>query len=335
MSNLRKLSGYAATGSCIDIISELRTLSNLEELHLQNLEAVSNQEDSTAPTPSKLQDILGKLKCLSLQWKWWNTDDVEAASEAISLQVLENLQPDTCLRKLEITCYAGKEFPGWIGEGVRYFQNLNEIKLVNLRRCETLPPLGQLRNLKILEMSGMDLVTVVDDAFYGGSDFEMLEKLIFSEMPRLEEWLKPTVVSYVHRYGFSIRLRELALIQCPKLRKLEPQLYVDRLNIWLNNEMLWTSEFLDWKHINAGYGELTLVGCQELRCLPQEMRYLGDLKRLTVISCNELVSLPDWLPKSRSLETVIISSCVEMSSIPEGVEQLRGLTVNGCPKLRL
>ena len=36
------------------------------------------------------------------------------------------------------------------------------------------------------------------------------------------------------------------IIECPKFKALEVDLMVTRLRIWLNNEVLWMSEFKGW-----------------------------------------------------------------------------------------
>ncbi|URE13735.1 resistance protein [Musa troglodytarum] len=85
-------------------------------------------------------------------------------------EVLEDLQPTLALINLEIVSYMGKKLPSWMTRRQGYLKHLREIKLVNLRKCERLPPLGQLLGLETIEISGMDSITTVDDAFYGDGD---------------------------------------------------------------------------------------------------------------------------------------------------------------------
>ncbi|CAD5184829.1 unnamed protein product [Musa acuminata subsp. malaccensis] len=114
MHNLQMLFGYpiSTISSIKDVISELQSLRGLEKLDLCNLQIVSKLKDASTP-PMLLQDVVPKLKHLALHWKWYNMNDVEIASDVISLQ-----------------------------------------------RCERLPLLGEHVNLKIVEISGMDLITV-------------------------------------------------------------------------------------------------------------------------------------------------------------------------------
>ncbi|WOL17906.1 disease resistance protein RGA3 [Canna indica] len=168
---------------------------------------------------------------------------------------------------------------------------LRHVRLVNLKRCERLPPLGRLPNLDNVEISGMDLVEVVDDSFYGkhGRFFELL-KITFSEMPKLEKWLSPTETQ---RYVLFPNLVKLTVIQCPKFKQLDVHLrHLRKLKLWMNNEMMFTSEFVGWHNLeNAEY--LEVIGCQELRCLPQSMHQeLVQLERMNILSCHNLISLP-------------------------------------------
>ncbi|XP_064992429.1 disease resistance protein RGA2-like [Musa acuminata AAA Group] len=327
ISNLLKLSGYIIIGDIGNAFSELQSLINLKELWLQNLEQVSNSEDTS--TSLKLYDILPQLIYLKLHWKWNNMVDMRT-SKPVWLQVLERLQPNSNLKKLEIILYADEEFPVWIKEGFYYLHRLKEIKLINLKRCKMLPSLGQLLSLEIIEISGMDLINIIDETFYGDNGtFPELRELTFSHMPALEKWLK------VGREEFLFsELYELTLIQCPKFKALEVHLRVSRLSIWLNNKMLQTSELKGWHNLQH-IRDLEIVGCQELRCLPRDMERCVKLDSLRIIGCENLDFLPEWLQGFNLLNSLFIYGCRALSSMPEELKLLPVVDVKGCPKLRL
>ncbi|CAL9119891.1 unnamed protein product [Musa acuminata var. zebrina] len=332
MHDLQTLSGYSISivSSIGDVISELQSLIGLEKLDLCNLQIVSKLKDASTP-PMLLQDVVPKLKHLALHWKWYNMNDVEIASDVISLQVLEGFQPNIYLIKLEIISYVGKDFPVWMNDMTSNFYNLMEIRLVNLRRCERLPLLGEHVNLKIVEISGMDLITVA--TFHTRYTWRMrsLDKLIFSEMPRLEKWVGPTRGS-----NLGLDIEELTLMQCPKLKTWELYPRVRKLNIWLNNEMLWRCQSAGWQRLISRIDELTIVGCQDLMCLPPVLRSNRRVSKLTIIRCNKLISLPDWLVEIGSLKSLVISGCTELSYIPPQLKTRSDLLLqhSGCPKLR-
>ncbi|CAL9761578.1 unnamed protein product [Musa acuminata subsp. burmannicoides] len=220
-------------------------------------------------------------------------------------QQYETLKGDPFLAKTlgSIFRYAEK-LPRWMACKERYLWHLRKIKLINLKKCERLPPLGQLPELETVEISGMDSVSTVDDAFYGdGGTFDSLRSLIFSEMPMLERWLKAKGEGDM----FPMLLR-LILIQCPKLK------------------------------------ELHITGCEELRCLPKGIKYLEFLLWLEIIRCNNLISLPDSLAELPSLDRfekykipfdLIIRDCAMLSFIPERLKQSPHfrMKIKGCPKL--
>ncbi|CAL9769946.1 unnamed protein product [Musa acuminata subsp. burmannicoides] len=346
MHNLQMLFGYpiSTIGSIKDVISELQSLRGLEKLDLWNLQIVSKLKDASTP-PMLLQDVQPKLKHLALHWKWDNMNDVEKDSDVTSLQVLEGLQPNIYLSKLEIISYAGKEFPIWMNDVALFLYNLREIRLVNLRRCERLPLLGELVHLKIVEISGMDSITVATFHTRYTGRIIRLDKLIFSEMPQLEKWAEPTEkgAESTRLTGGEPReenvewyIEELTLMQCPKFKTWEHYPWVSKLNIWLNNEMLWHCGSVGWQRLIEGIHELTIVGCQELMCLPQVLRSIEWVRKLTISRCNKLISLPDWLVEIGRLKSLFISGCTELTYIPPQLKTRSDLLLqhSGCPKLR-
>jgi len=89
-----------------------------------------------------------------------------------------------------------------------------------LDNCTRLPPLGQLLNLKNLELKQMEAVAKIDEEFCGAAvAFPCLENFSLHGMPNLRVWR--TTYSYrgdgVSRYMFPC-LRILEIGSCPKLR---------------------------------------------------------------------------------------------------------------------
>ncbi|CAL9181657.1 unnamed protein product [Musa hybrid cultivar] len=336
LTNLQKLLVHATADSLASVILELQSLVNLKELHLKNLDGLSNAEDARA---LKLKDKKF-IECLTLSWEWWDMKVALVTYLALlHEQTLENLQPNQALKNLEIVSYMGKKLPSWMACKQGYLKDLTEIKLVNLRKCERLPPLGQLPGLETVEISGMDSISAVDDAFYGngnddGDTFPRLETLIFSEMPILERWLKAKGEG-----DMFPRLETLILIQCPKFKELHVRLSTRwsnfiTLSLWLNNDKLLTSEFVGWQNL-IRVNVLEILVCEELRCLPQGIKYLKFLHWLDIIRCNNLISLPDWLAELGIPFYLDVRDCAMLSFIPERLKQSPHIhmTIEGCPKL--
>ncbi|CAL9083848.1 unnamed protein product [Musa textilis] len=344
LTNLQKLSVHATVDGLASVILELQSLANLKELCMKKLDGLSSAEDARA---LKLKDKIF-LKCLTLFWEPWDME-VALVTDAALLheQILEDLQPNLALEKLEIIFYMGKKLPRWMVCKEGYLWHLREIKLVNLRKCERLPPLGQLPGLETIEISGMDSISAVDDAFYGDGDgddgaFYSLQSLVFSEMPMLERWVKA-------KDGGAMfpKLETLMLIQCPKFKELQmpPSQNFYTFSLWLNADKLLTSEFVGWRNLRD-VRVLEITGCEELRCLPRGIKHLEFLRRLEIVRCNNLISLPDWLAELTILDwlgrarvplDLVVRDCAMLSFIPERIKRSPyiDMTIEGCPKSEL
>jgi hypothetical protein len=104
-----------------------------------------------------------------------------------------------------------------------YLPSLVHVELKGLSQCTSLPPLGQLQNLKRLNLEEMPSITKIDQGLCGNDDFKalcQLEELTISNMDSLEEW--STTYScgekgVVNEFMFP-NLKTLEIIKCPKLR---------------------------------------------------------------------------------------------------------------------
>ena len=122
--------------------------------------------------------------------------------------ILDKLQPHPNLQQLSVISYPGVRFPNWLGDP-SVLNNLMSLELRGCGNCSTLPQVGQLTNLKCLEISIMARVEHVGSEFYGTAFFQSLEKLSFKDMPNWEKWLC-CVELFPHLEKLSIR-------NCPKL----------------------------------------------------------------------------------------------------------------------
>lgn len=330
--NLRTLPHNNGSGSSI---GELRNLSHLQEsLWISRLENVTNSWDAKR---ANLQD----KKWLNNLVFEWSANSHDSLDEIVVTKVLEMLQPNLKLEKVDIKNYPGKIFPTWIGDPA--FSKLVSLTLSGCKRCELLPPAGQLPSLKTLCIKGMlGIRSIGSELFgYGNSSFKSfasLEKLCFSEMLEWEKW------SFVMDVELFPTLLELHLEKCPKLlgdlpyhlgslRKLVihecerltcslPRLpQVHEMELKGCHYMLLSSELM-----TNSLSSLEIHNMKNLVCLPEGwVQHLKRLERLVISDCFELLHLArntKGLLHLTSLRQLIIRSCSSMISMDEELQEL-------------
>jgi hypothetical protein len=347
LMNLETMLGYIVPNNDGRAISELQTLANLKMLSLESLENISNVAEAG---DAKLQE---KQKLESLALKWNNSADNN--SNASMSEVLECLRPNQQLKTLEIVGYEGNVLPYWMKSSDPYLISLVAIRLVTLKNCETLPPLGLLPLLKTVEISGAETISSISDSFYGSSGtFPSLEKLTLSYMSNLELWEQP------HNGPVFPCLAEVTIIQCPKLALRVELPSITKLILWMNNKMLYSSEgafgniVQNLKHVSISFCQelipssdcvglqdlcsikvLELCGCDEMTYLPHSLQHISTLRSLTIGCCNKLETLPDWLGNISSLYLLHLYACPMLYSIPKVLRQrlCNRISIEDCPKL--
>ncbi|XP_050283256.1 putative disease resistance protein At3g14460 [Quercus robur] len=157
--------------------------SNIKELgelpHLSGSLCVSDLENVCQTRDAKEVNLKNKKGLSELGLKWER--DHENYDSERERDVLEQLCPHTNLKSLSIISYYGAEYPSWLG--ACSFSNMVSLELDDCRYCSSLPPLGQLPTL---------------------------EKLSFERMLEWKEW-------FTNEGGVFPNLRELRIIECPKL----------------------------------------------------------------------------------------------------------------------
>ncbi|XP_058078546.1 putative disease resistance protein RGA3 [Magnolia sinica] len=138
-------------------IKELQDLNLRGSLIIRNLENVMSRADAQEAN-LKEKPNLHKL-CFS--WGSWG-QDIDLKLTGNVEETFEGLRPHSNLKRLEVKGYVGVRFPHWMTSS-----NLVEISLIDCRRCEQLPQLGQLPLLKVLVIQGMHAVKSIGNHFYG------------------------------------------------------------------------------------------------------------------------------------------------------------------------
>ncbi|MFS7895514.1 putative virus X resistance protein-like, coiled-coil [Helianthus anomalus] len=125
-------------------ITELKELKDLHgEISIEGLNKVQSSMHAREANLS-----FKRINKLELKW------DDGSASETLEKEVLNELKPRSDkLKKLEVECYEGMEFPNWVGDPS--FNRLVHVSLRSCRKCTSLPPLARLPSLEILRFEDM------------------------------------------------------------------------------------------------------------------------------------------------------------------------------------
>ncbi|MQL84080.1 hypothetical protein Taro_016603 [Colocasia esculenta] len=196
---------------------------------------------------------------------------------------------------------------------------------------ECLPTLGHCPSLKKLTIAEADHVKKIGPEFYGETDagvyFPRLEFLCLAEMSAWEEWEMPA--GEMEGGGDGRRhlfpsLKELRIVECPKLPSLSPVL----------------------RHLTS-LKSITISRCAELAFLVEEEGdgecgwMLPSLQRLNIEECPKLASLSPILRHSCNLKEIEIKKCDELAVLEEEGDgecgwmfpSLEELSIEECPKL--
>jgi Leucine-rich repeat (LRR) protein len=237
--------------------------------------------------------------------------------------VLNGLRPPQCLESLKIVSFNGQMFPNWI----QNLPNLRRLVIADCKFCEWLPALGQLPQLKTLEVSCCSTLRTIQRGEAGPTQaFPKLEQLHLDDMESLKSWEG-------FEDGDLPSLVKVHLARCKRLRSLPS---------CLRQSMLLTSIHIisaqDIKAIVDSFSNLKKLFVQDSKNLC--ISNLPSLEDLTVVDCSglqdvsglrhlkhlriedaELTSLPDWLGKQGSTpETLAVLGKEELlrSLVPGG-----------------
>ncbi|WVZ49724.1 hypothetical protein U9M48_001055 [Paspalum notatum var. saurae] len=122
-----------------------------------------------------------------------STDDSYAADDVINIEkTFELLIPGHSVEELNFVNFFGRRFPTWL-DAATHLPSLKYMNLIDCKSCMHLPPIGQLPNLKYLQINGAAAVTKIGPEFIGHGvcnlrsteavAFPKLETLFIKELP--------------------------------------------------------------------------------------------------------------------------------------------------------
>ncbi|KAK8678032.1 hypothetical protein V6N13_143549 [Hibiscus sabdariffa] len=267
--------------------------------------------------------------------------------------VLEWLQPPENLKRLSLKGYPGISFPRFMS--TFKLRALTKLELINCKRCDHLPTLGELPFLEIIYMHRMNAVKTIGREFYGEDTrrlFGSLKELTLIDFPDLELWWS---ISGGNEFKSLVKL---TISKCPRLMNMPQFQSVKHLELRNCQETLlrsvvnvsslstlvidvFTGQLLLLDNLlqnNVNLMCLTISSCAQLRYIPPSLGNLVSLKTLAVRWCEELVSMPLQLQNLSSLQSLEISECHSLSAPPQsitGLISLKHLSIENCSNITL
>ncbi|KAF8668322.1 hypothetical protein HU200_052379 [Digitaria exilis] len=352
LTRLPKFAVHDVEGEQSSNLILLKDAYNPIELEIHCLENVKSTEEARM---IKL-DAKQSLEALTLSWTRGTNGFVE------DMELLRELAPPSSLKRFELHGYNNVRFPTWLRRIALYLPNLVRVQLKGL---SMLPPLGELANLKYLNLEDMPNVTKIDRSFCGDTlrkVFPQLEELTISNMENLEEWN----TTYSNGEGIAEEfmfpnLKELKTIRCPKLRLKPCPPKVKKTWVIKDSDGVLTQweegashtvcsssvplvhtlrvdscrePMHQWKllHHLPGLTGLTL-GCSYLSSTPEVTRSLASLQSLCLKHCLDSEELSQWLGVLTSLESLSWVDCYNLKTLPEQLGDcvsLRTLNLYSC-----
>ncbi|XP_023521028.1 putative disease resistance protein RGA3 [Cucurbita pepo subsp. pepo] len=297
MTQLQTLSGFLV--GCDDgcKIEELGHLKDLKgKFSLLHLEQIKSKTEAMAA------NLVDKEKISDLYFEW--SFEREDCGEN-DLNVLEGLQPHKSLQALRIHNFGGELLPNGI-----FVENLVELTLYGCKRCETLPMIGQLPKLEVLEIRELNGIKSIGDEFYENyrerrTLFPKLKTFEILHMESLEEWEEVATISSCITFP---HLESLAIRFCLKLTNI-PDIF-------------------------ATYGQRLEVDTINAKFF-SSFQSPPKLRSLHIHNCTSLIKLPNWLEFYSSLEDLWIGDFFYDIYPPnlQNMQNLSSLGIKNFPNL--
>ncbi|XP_042467168.1 putative disease resistance RPP13-like protein 1 [Zingiber officinale] len=328
LKNLNYLSGFLV-GHCDSMnkmdggcdLDELQYLCNLRYLRMDKLERATSTVNRNFVLANKTF-----LRRLTLGWTMNdNENNEEQITEAE--RIFNQLCPPPTLQGLRIIdSFPGRHFPEWMVSTsvLDSLADLTFLCFVNFPSCTVLPPLGQLPNLKILEIEVGEAIKNIGPEFFGYRTpaFPKLEYLEFKNMPNWEAWVlreaqdgvDPNEDVHASNLNLFPSLKQCFFRYCPKLKN----------SILPSNRLL---------QINL---------CPKLEYVEK----VGMLQQLEVIFPSEINQLPQWVSRLingilHSLQTfymecnsVLLDSCSKGKQNWHIIQQIPKVTIDSIDRER-
>ncbi|XP_057781513.1 putative disease resistance protein RGA3 [Salvia miltiorrhiza] len=282
-------------------------------------------------------DGLVNLKCINSSFYGLVNKDTRVAFPSLERLILSRMPKLAEWAEIEISD----------GSEVKLFPRLQHLKIKHCKQLKSVPSLGQLPNLKSLQLSGLDNVKCINSSFYGmvNNDtrivFPALEKFQLISMPKLAEWAEIEILDRSEVKLFP-RLQHLYIYDCKQLMSIPSHvssclefLSIDKIGVerlpadWLfsNNQTLSYLAIFNSPNLR----EISDSGGQQ-----SQGRSFTSLRRLWIRECEALEYFPcEFL--GFSLEELSLKDLSSLKNLPRVIDcltnlpRLTHLTVEGVP----
>ncbi|XP_044498913.1 putative disease resistance RPP13-like protein 1 [Mangifera indica] len=311
LKNLQVLSNFIVGEDTRSYLEDLRSLSFLRELHISELQNVTDLNH----IQEQILSNKSKLKVLILEWR----DQVNSQATDVEMNLLDKLKPPINLRELTIRGYGSKSFPSWLGD----LSWLSNLRVFTIEKCPQL--IGEVPNY-----------------------FSSLERFVIKDCPRLVVSLSNYPIGckleinnckgMVCNDGSidfeKLDSKDLANISIVEDKLKKGSQRVDRLEIVHNEEIIESWRSLENTNFLSNINSLEISECQNLRSIRRGM-LPSSLEEFDINSCQSLTFIDsDVLPLS--LKRLRIEECEDLKFLEDlsVCSLIESINVFGCKSLK-
>lgn len=291
---------------------------NPDELKIQRLEKVKSREEARSIRLSEKQRI-GEL---TLEW------NPQAKRSVEDMDLLRELVPPPTLYKFVIDGYISVSFPDWLMSIGNYLPNVVQMEMVDLPNCNSLPPLAQLPNLRVLTLENMDNLEEWNTTYSSGEDgvtelmFWKLDEVNIHCCPKLR--IKPHLPRAA---SWSIRESDNVLISWPESSHNGASASYSLLGVSTNLTVESSEVPLhQWRllHHLPALSDLHIKYCSDLTSSPEITWALQSLESLKMKNSAHS-KLSEWVGELTSLGQLTIEEYDDLEELPDNMRQLKQL----------